>query len=100
MALALVLLISSGLMIRTFQALRTVQPGFTQPSEIQTLRISIPASQVKEPERVVRMQNDILDRIASIPGVVSVAIANSVPTDGMGGMNPIFAEGRTYKEGE
>src|SRR5205085_2583636 len=37
-ALALVLLISSGLMIRTFQALKHVQPGFTHPEEIQTLR--------------------------------------------------------------
>jgi hypothetical protein len=41
-ALALVLLVSSGLMIRTFQALKNVQPGFTQPREVQTLRISIP----------------------------------------------------------
>jgi predicted permease len=100
MALALVLLIGSGLMIRTLQTLRRVQPGFTQPNEIQALRISIPSSQVKEPERVVRMQNDLLDRIASIPGVVSVAMTNSVPTDGNGGANPIFFEGRTYKDGE
>ena len=47
-ALALVLLISSGLMIRTFQALRNVQPGFTQPEEVQMMRISIPEAQVKE----------------------------------------------------
>ena len=47
--LALVLLIGSGLMIRTFQALRSVQPGFTHPEEIQMMRISIPQGQVKEP---------------------------------------------------
>ena len=47
-ALALVLLVSSGLMIRTFQALRDVHPGFVRPDEVQTLRLSIPDSQVKD----------------------------------------------------
>ena len=46
-ALALVLLISSGLMIRTFQALKQVEPGFTRPEEIQTVRIFIPAAAVQ-----------------------------------------------------
>jgi FtsX-like permease family len=46
--LAMVLLIGSGLMIRTFQALRGVDPGF-DPRDAVTLRISIPASQVKDP---------------------------------------------------
>ena len=41
MALALVLLIASGLMIRTFQALREVDPGFTEPGRIQALHLSI-----------------------------------------------------------
>ena len=44
MALALVLLISSGLMIRTFQALKHVDPGFVRPEEVQTLRIGIPSA--------------------------------------------------------
>ena len=41
-ALALVLLVSAGLMIRSFQALRRVDPGFTQPERVQTFSISIP----------------------------------------------------------
>ena len=41
-ALALVLLIGSGLMIRTFQSMRRVQPGFSEPGTLQTLRIAIP----------------------------------------------------------
>jgi putative ABC transport system permease protein len=57
-ALALVLLVGAGLMIRTFQALRTIEPGFTDPSHLQTLRIFIPNSLIKDPERVTRTQND------------------------------------------
>ncbi|HLY17289.1 MAG TPA: ABC transporter permease, partial [Bryobacteraceae bacterium] len=49
--LAAILLIGAGLTIRTFQALRNVQPGFTGPRELQTVSLSIPESQVKDPER-------------------------------------------------
>ena len=41
-ALAVVLLIGSGLMLRTYQSMRRVQPGFTDPATLQTLRIAIP----------------------------------------------------------
>jgi putative ABC transport system permease protein len=100
MALAVVLLISSGLMIRTFQALRRVQPGFTVPAELQTLRVFIPEAQVKEPERVVRMQQEMQQKLAAIPGVSSVAFANSVPTDGNNSTDLLYAEDRTYREGQ
>ena len=46
-------------MIRTFQALTQVQPGFTRPEDVQTLRISIPESQVKDPVMAIRMEQDI-----------------------------------------
>jgi predicted permease len=80
-ALALVLLVGSGLMIRSFQALRSVQPGFTRPEQIQTVRISIPPTQVQEPGLVIRMQNDILDKLAAIPGVTSAAFATALPME-------------------
>jgi predicted permease len=80
-ALALVLLVSSGLMIRTFQSLRRVDPGFTHPETLQLTRISIPPSMVKEQERVIRMQNDIRDKLAAIPGVASVAFASEMPME-------------------
>jgi predicted permease len=98
-ALALVLLVSSGLMIRTFQALRHVDPGFSGAHEVQTLRISIPNTQVKEPERVIRMEQDILNRIAALPGVSSVALTTSIPMGGQNSNDPIYAEDHTYREG-
>ncbi len=75
-ALALVLLICSGLMIRTFRALTNVNAGFSEPGSLQTFRISIPGTVVKEDEQVVRTQEEILHRLAAIPGVGSVGIAS------------------------
>jgi predicted permease len=99
-ALALVLLISSGLMIRTFRALTQVRPGFNAPAEIQTFRLSIPEAQVAESERAARMYEQITRKIAAIPGVTSVALSSTVPMDGQGSFDPIFPEGRNFAEGE
>jgi predicted permease len=95
-ALALVLLVSAGLMIRTFQALRSVDPGFTRPETIQTLRISIPEAQVADPLAVIRMQQEILNRIQAVPGVSSVGISSYVPMTGAGWQDPIYASDRVY----
>jgi len=100
MALAVVLLIASGLMIRTFQALRHVQPGFTNPAELQTARVFIPEAEVKDPVRAVRMMQDMQQKISEIPGIRSVAFANSVPTDGNNSTDLLYAEDRTYREGQ
>ena len=100
-ALALVLLVSSGLMIRTFQHMRSVQPGFTRPEEIQILHSMIPESITKEPVRVMRMQNEILDKLAAVPGVTSVGFGSTAPLEsflaGLG--NPVYAEDKTFAEG-
>ena len=99
-ALALVLLICSGLMIRTFRALTNVNPGFSGPATLQTFRISIPTALVKENEQVVRTQEEILHRLAAIPGVASVGIISNLPMTFGGWHDPIFIENHTYAEGE
>jgi predicted permease len=78
-ALALVLLLASGLMIRTFVALRTVDPGFTRPEQVQTTRISVSSNE--EIERVIRMQKAIVDRVSAIPGVQFVAFGSALPLE-------------------
>ncbi len=99
--LALVLLIGSGLMIRTFQALRSVQPGFTHPEQIQLLHISIPDTQVKDPERVMRMENEMLDKLAAIPGVSSVAFGSAAPMERYNNQNDLlYAKDKTYTAGQ
>jgi predicted permease len=98
-AIALVLLIGAGLMIRTFQALRQVRPGFTHPEQVQTLRISIPSGQVPDADRAARMHSDLVNAIAAIPGVVSAGLSSAIPTDGSS-WDPVFAEDRTYADGQ
>lgn len=99
-ALALVLLIGSGLMLRTVAALRKVQPGFTKPEEVQLFRISIPESQAKDGEPVMRMEQAMLDKLSSIPGVTAVAFATGAPLEPYTGSDPIFAEDKHYGAGE
>jgi predicted permease len=101
-ALALVLLICSGLMIRTFHALMHVQPGFRDPATVQTFRISIPEAMVSaaKQEDVARMEEDILRKIEAIPGVSAAAFSSKIPMDGNNSNDPVFAQDRVYKEGE
>jgi putative ABC transport system permease protein len=101
MALALVLLICSGLMIRTFQHLRNIRPGFTHPEEIQILHSFAPAAIANQPERVMRSHQEILDKLAALPGVTSVALANAAPLESfLSPNNPIYAEDKPFAPGQ
>jgi predicted permease len=99
-ALALVLLICSGLMIRTFRALTHINPGFSQPTQLQTFRIGIPDNQVKDNESVVRAFDEMRRKIAAIPGVSAVTISTSFPMDGNSSNDLVFAQDRAYSEGQ
>ena len=119
-ALALVLLVSSGLMIRSFQALRSVEPGFTEPHAVQTFSLFVPASQGTElnleggastaaDEQLARTQQAIVDKLAAIPGVDSVAFTSYLSMDpdtstrasdaleGEGGDNPKLHVSRQFR---
>jgi predicted permease len=96
-AMALVLLVSAGLMIRSFAALRNVDPGFSDAKHLQTMRIAIPDSLVADPRMVVRIQNNIVDKLAAIPGVASVGFASEMPMEGIeSGWDQILVEGESY----
>jgi len=101
-ALALVLLICSGLMVRTFNAMTHVNPGFTSPQTLETFRIYIPETSIPDGqnERVVRMQQAIQEKLAAIPGVDSVSFCTGVPLDQSGMNDPVYAQDHVYKEGE
>jgi len=101
-ALALVLLICSGLMIRTFRALMQVSPGFVAPESVQQFRFYIPDTQIPDTQldRVVHMQEEILDKLAAIPGVSSVSFSTAVPMDGYDSNDLLYAQDHVYREGE
>jgi putative ABC transport system permease protein len=100
-AMALVLLVSAGLMIRTFEALRTVDPGFTDARQLQAMRISIPDLLIREAQRVTQTQNEILDKLSAIPGVKSAGLVSEMPMEGFdSGWDTIFVEGQTYSKAE
>jgi len=80
-AIAFVLLVASGLTIRTFFALRAVTPGFTHPEWIQTVRIVIPEAQTSDAQRIIRMQSDMLSRLSAIPGVAAAGFASGLPME-------------------
>jgi putative ABC transport system permease protein len=93
-ALALVLLIVSGLMIRTFIAMRQVQPGYVRPAEVQTFHIRVPPALIRDPQQVTRTYEEIADRLTHVAGVAGVGLARSVPMGGFPGAAPIVVEDR------
>jgi predicted permease len=90
--LALVLLVCSGLMIRTFQALTHVQPGFMAPAEVETFHVHFPPEMIKDPGRLVRMDQAILDNIGAIPGVSSADFSGAVPMDAGAESDPVLVK--------
>ena len=91
-ALALVLLTGSGLMIRSFQALRNVDPGFQRPEEVLTFRLMIPTAEVEDNEEVVLTYEQILDNLQQIPGVASVRASFAITMDGHDSNDAIWVE--------
>ena len=98
-ALALMLMIVSGLMIRTFLAMRDVDPGFREPSMVQTFRIAVPPRVAPDAQQFARIHQSTAERIAAIPGVTSVGISSSITMDGEDNANPLYVEGAAVDEG-
>jgi predicted permease len=98
-ALALVLLVVSGLMIRSFQALRAVDPGFRDPEQVQTFRLEVPEGLIPDPDQAVRTHQQIAEALAGVPGVTSVGVSSSLTMDGYDSNDPVFVEGVTPENG-
>ncbi|HET9368907.1 MAG TPA: ABC transporter permease [Vicinamibacterales bacterium] len=99
-ALASVLLVASGLLIRSFVAMTRVDPGFANPGTGQLFTIGMPASLVASDEQVFRIQTDIRDRIAAVPGVASASFANAVPLQGASANDLLLVEGQQPPPGQ
>lgn len=100
LALALVLLVGSGLMIRSFVALSRVKPGYVHPEEILTFRLTIGSAAVRDPAEVPTAHEIMAGRLAEIPGVTAVGLSTSTPMDHAAGFDPIFVEDFPLPEGQ
>jgi putative ABC transport system permease protein len=80
-ALSLMLLVASGLLLRSFVALLGVHPGFTHAERIQTIRIAMPETEIPQVERVARMQAEIVETVSRIPGVEWAGFADGLPME-------------------
>ncbi len=99
-ALALVLLVGSGLMIRTFQAMRDVNPGFVEPEDVLTFRVSVPEASVPDAFQAAYTYEQIANRLEAIPGVTSVGVSSSVTMDGFESFDPVMVEEFPSPEGQ
>jgi predicted permease len=93
------LLIVSGLMVRTFVAMRQVRPGFAHPETVQTFRLAIPERLIGDLRQFARTHESIAQRLAQVPGVVSVGISSSITMDGEDNTNPLHVEDVPVAEG-
>lgn len=99
-ALALLLLIGAGLMIKSFALLRQVDPGF-RPENLLTMEISLSRSRFPEDRQMAQFYDQLLDRIGSLPGVVSASSISLLPLSGGGTRSgSVGEEGRSYTPGD
>jgi predicted permease len=87
-------------MIRTFERLRDVQPGFSRPEQLQMVRVSVPETMIEDPARAARLYSDVLTAMTSIPGVTAAAFASSMPMEGFNSNDPVVAEDKVYTPGQ
>ncbi len=92
-ALALVLLVGAGLMIKSFLHLIEVRPGF-DPANVMTAQLSLPAKRYEKDAQVVSFYEQLTARIAAQPGVEGVGIVNYLPMAGSGGTTSFIVDGR------
>jgi predicted permease len=83
LALALVLLVAAGLLVRSFTKLTAVDLGFDREN-VLTARISLPRSKYKEPEKSLAFQQELLQKIKALPGVETAGTINHTPLKGFG----------------
>jgi putative ABC transport system permease protein len=91
-ALAMLLLVGAGLLIRSLGQLQAVDPGI-DPRNVLTMTVAIPTTKYPEPGQQTRFFDQVLQRVRVLPGVVSAATVDSLPLQG-GSTQPVAIEGQ------
>jgi putative ABC transport system permease protein len=91
-ALAMLLLVGAGLLIRSLEQLRGVDPGI-DPRNVLTMTIAIPPTKYPQPDQQTQFFDRVLQRVRALPGVVSAGTIDSLPLQG-GSTQPVAIEGQ------
>jgi len=97
-ALTVILLSGAGLLIRTFAALKDVNPGF-RPQGVLSLSLAIPRNKYDGDEKVAAFCQRILEQVRALPGVEAAGMGNRLPFGGPSGMSTVFFEGANQEPG-
>jgi putative ABC transport system permease protein len=97
-ALAIVLLVGAGLLIRSFVKLLEVDPGYRAES-LLTARLALPP-RYSDNSRRVQFYEQTLQRLAALPGVIAVGLSSHLPLTGFNMGGGLRVEGRVLQEGE
>jgi putative ABC transport system permease protein len=92
-AVAVVLLIASGLLIRSYSRVSDIKPGFSL-DDVLTLEVRLPARRYREPEKRVNFFRELTQRVQALPGVTAVSAAQSLPLRGPVITDPVLVEGQ------
>jgi putative ABC transport system permease protein len=92
-ALALVLLVGAGLMIKSFSRLHEVSPGFN-PDNLLTMQIELPAAKYPKPQQRANFFHAVVERVSGLPGVVAAGTVSELPLSGQLNDTYFYVEGR------
>lgn len=99
MALALMLLIGAGLLMRSFWQLQKVNPGFV-PDNLLTMNLTLPANKYKDAPQRVNFFQQALQQIRALPGVQAAGAVSVLPMSGMNSSGSFRIEGRDVPQGQ
>jgi putative ABC transport system permease protein len=92
-ALSLTLLVGAGLMIKSFALLHEVDPGF-EPDGVLAAEIGLPRAKYPDGQKVTAFHDQLLARLAAMPGVVAVGLGSSLPLSGTNADTSFFIDGQ------
>ena len=98
-ALALTLLVGSGLAVRSFQRLAAVDPGF-DPVDVLAFGLALPERDYETPDARLNFHREVVDRLRGLPGVVDASAASTVPLSGEVSGSGHSIEGRPLADDE
>ncbi len=93
------LLVGSGLMVRSFRELRSVDPGFDSDG-VMTFRVSLPPNKYPNPDATAQFYDQLIERLEALPGATRAAGINNLPLTGGGAVLTTQIDDHPVPEGE